>query len=321
MTMHAKTFWAAWRGGLLAMVLLVAAGAVQAQQRLKPFEMAASRSGDLDQVSAQVRQALTDAGFTVVGSYAPYTDAKFGEHQVVSARVIGVTSPALKQAAAQTEFGGYAAVQRVTVTSVERDGRTQVQVAYTNPVYMASAYRLKSDLADVGAALRKALGSQGAYGSEDGLTAHKLRTYHYKVFMPYFTDPDKLASYPDHARAVAAVQAGLAAHKGGTSQVYRVDIPGGKATLFGVALSGPADNTCSGDRHIMSRIDFAPEKSTGHLPYGMLVVGDTVYALPAKFRIAINFPDLSMMGSHSFFSIMCAPKSIKKALTAAAGGE
>jgi hypothetical protein len=51
------------------------------------------------------------------------------------------------------------------------------------------------------------------------------------------------------------------------------------------------------------------------------VVGDTVYALPAKFRIAINFPDLSMMGSHSFFSIMCAPKSIKKALTAAAGGE
>lgn len=308
------------RGALLAAVLLLASGLAQAQQRLKPFELAASRSGDLDQVSTRVQQALTDAGFTVVGSYTPYADAKFADGQSVSARVIGVTSPALKQAAAQTRFGGYAAVQRVTVTAVTRGGKTQVQVAYTNPVYMANAYRMKSDLSDVAAALRQALGSQRAFGSGDGLTARRLRKYHYKIFMPYFTDPDKLARFSDHAQAVAAVQAGLAAHKGGTSAVYRVDIPGGNATLFGVALSGPSDNACSGDRHIMSRIDFAAVKSTGHLPYGMLVVGDTVYALPAKFRIAINFPDLSMMGSHSFFSIMCAPKSIKKALKSAALG-
>jgi len=307
------------RGAMLAALLLLATGLAQAQQRLKPFELGTSRSGDIDQVSAQVQQALTGAGFTVVGSYTPYSDAKFADGQVVSARVFGVTSPALKQAAAQDEFGGYAVVQRVTVTAVTQDGKTRVQVAYTNPTYMANAYRMKSDLAGVTAALRQALGSQQAYGSEDGLTAHRLRKYHYKIFMPYFTDPDKLASYAGHAQAVAAVQAGLAAHRGGTAQVYRVDIPGGKATLFGVALSGPPDNECSGDRHIMSRIDFAAVKSTGHLPYGMLVVGGTVYALPAKFRIAINFPDLSMMGSHSFLSIMCAPKSIRKALAAAAG--
>jgi hypothetical protein len=298
--------------------LLLVTGAAQAADRLKPFHLASTTDGSMAEVATQVKQKLADAGFTVVGSYAPYTDATFPNGQVVSAQVIGITSPALKQAASQTEFGGYAAVQRVTVTEVKRQGATQIQVAYTDPTYMANAYRLKSDLAGVTAALEKALGSQRTYGSEKGLTAKRLRKYHYKFLMPYFTDPDLLATYESHAQAVSETRAGLMAHKGGTSLVYQVDLPGGRATLFGAALSGPSDNECSGDRHIMSRIDFGPIKSTGHLPYGMLVVDNKVYALAAKFRIAINFPDLSMMGSNSFLSIMCAPGSIKKALKAAA---
>ena len=39
-----------------------------------------------------------------------------------------------------------------------------------------------------------------------------------------------------------------------------------------------------------------------------------VFALHAKFRIAVNFPDLAMMGSHSFMDIRCAPDSIEGAL-------
>ena len=46
-----------------------------------------------------------------------------------------------------------------------------------------------------------------------------------------------------------------------------------------------------------------------------------MYALPAEFRIAINFPDLSMMGDNSFMSIMCAPEAIEAALTSVVGGE
>ncbi len=271
-------------------------------------------------VVTRVRQQLADAGFTVVGSYAPYTDAAFPDDNVVSAEIIGVTNPALQTAAAATEFGGYAMVQRVTVTQITHQGSTQTQVAFTNPAYMASAYRLDSDLEEVAAELRKALGTQQAYGSSKGLSASDLARYHYKAFMPYFTDADLLASYDSHEQAVEAVKAGLAAHKGGTSAVYQVAVPGRQATLFGVALSGPAGNECSGDQYIMSRIDFHPIKSTGHLPYEVLVVGGKVYALAAKFRIAINFPDLSMMGSNSFVSIMCAPRSIEKALKAAASG-
>jgi hypothetical protein len=36
-----------------------------------------------------------------------------------------------------------------------------------------------------------------------------------------------------------------------------------------------------------------------------------------KFRIALNFTDLSMMGDHSFMRIRCAPDSIEGALKAA----
>ena len=74
------------------------------------------------------------------------------------------------------------------------------------------------------------------------------------------------------------------------------------------------------DTFIMSEIDFKDVRSTAHLPYDILVTGDTVEALHARFRIAINFPDLSMMGSNSFMNIMPSPDAIKEALTKAAGG-
>ncbi len=288
--------------------------------KLKPFILAyTTPSGDVAAVAAKVKDQLTKAGFQVVGSYAPYTNAKFSNGEVVSAEVIGVTDKAIQDAAAQTKFGGFAVVQRVTVTKVDKNGKVETQVAYTNPVYMANAYRLKSDMSDVLAQLSKALGDQEQYGPAEGLSPSALRDYHYKWLMPYFDDRWDLGSYGSYQDALKAINAGLAAHKGGASKVYEVAVPGKDETLFGVALSGPKNNECSGDEYIMSRIDFKNIKSTGHLPYGILVLGNKAYALRAKFRIAINFPDLSMMGSNSFMSIMCAPGSIETALKAVAG--
>jgi hypothetical protein len=67
----------------------------------------------------------------------------------------------------------------------------------------------------------------------------------------------------------------------------------------------------------MSEIDFHDVKSTAHLPYEVLVSGKNVYALYARFRIAINFPDLSMMGKNSFMNIMQSPEAIRAALEGA----
>ena len=135
--------------------------------------------------------------------------------------------------------------------------------------------------------------------------------------MPYFTDTIELADYGSHQEALDKINSILSKKKTGVSKVYQISLPSKEETVIGVAMSGANDNECSGDEYIMSRIDFKKLRSTGHLPYEVVISGGKVYALPAEFRIAINFPDLSMMGSNSFASIMCAPDSILEALSAA----
>ena len=72
--------------------------------------------------------ALAKNGFTIAGSYSPYPNAV----------VIAVTNDEMRTTAAKSEHGGFGAAQRVSVTKVGNE----VQVAYTNPAYLANAYRM-----------------------------------------------------------------------------------------------------------------------------------------------------------------------------------
>jgi predicted RNA methylase len=293
---------------LVAVALLSASSTVfGADVEMKPFILGStSTAGDITAKATEVKKALTDNGFQVVGEYTPYAGAD----------VIVATNDTLKKAGAENSRAGYIAAERVSVTKVG----DELQVAYSNPPYMAAAYHVKADLSSVSNALKTALGRVKEYGPDEGKTAKQLADYHYTFGMEYFDEPYKLNSFDTHAEAVAAVEKGLAAHAGGTTKVYRIDIPGGKATLFGVGLHSEK-NKYADDKYIMSEIDFKKIRSTPHLPYEMLVTGNKVEALHARFRIAMDFPDLSMMGSHSFMNIMPTPDAIKSALTAAAGGE
>jgi hypothetical protein len=51
-----------------------------------------------------------------------------------------------------------------------------------------------------------------------------------------------------------------------------------------------------------------------------MVDGTDVVALNMRFRMAVHYPDLKMMGKNSFMTLMSSPGAIQKALTAAAGG-
>jgi hypothetical protein len=287
--------------GLFSVALLcVAIGAQAADALLKPFVLGSTSAGTVAEKSAQVKRDLTAAGFSVVGEYAPYAGSN----------IIIVTSDVLKQNAAASAFGGYGAVQRVSVTAAGKD----VQVSYTNPVYMSHVYRMKGDLSNVSAALGKALGRVEEFGAR-GLTEKQARKYHYMFGMEYFDEPSKLAEYDSYEAAVKAVDEKLSANRNGVSKVYRVDVPGKQESVFGVALKNA--NKYRDDTFIMSEIDFRDVKSTAHLPYEVLVSGNKVYALYARFRIAINFPDLSMMGKNSFMNIMDTPEAIRTALEAA----
>ncbi|MCK5041813.1 MAG: hypothetical protein KAR62_05940 [Sphingomonadales bacterium] len=272
--------------------------------RHKPFIYAYSSSADMELTASEVREKLLGAGFTIVGEYSPYD----GVMDIV------VTNSALQTATSATDFGSFGAVQRVSLTKMGDN----IQVAYVNPTYLALAYRLEGNLAETKASMEAALGNDHYYGSRKGVKTKKLRRYRYMGF-PMFTErfdkPDLLATYASHDEAVAKVEEGLAAGAGGVSQVYRVDIEGTTDTLFGVGMT----DGCSGDTHIMGKIDFEDERASSHLPYEVLVKDNEVYALGARFRIAISFPDLKMVGKHSFAGIMCAPGAIKNALRAASG--
>jgi len=145
--------------------------------------------------------------------------------------------------------------------------------------------------------LKDALGAIKQYGSAEGMEPDDIRKYHYMFGMEYFDEPSVLAEYKSYDRAVASVEKSLAVEKSGVSKVYRIDVPGKNETVFGVHLT--AD--CGGEKFIMRHIDFKPVRSIAHLPYEMRVSDNKMYALYARFRIAVNFPDLKMMGANSFF--------------------
>jgi hypothetical protein len=295
-----------WRNLGAATLALSAALAFAQDAVQKPFVLGSKGPGDVAQKVEATKAALVKAGFIVAGSYSPYPNAV----------VIGITNDELRSTAAKSEHGGFGAAMRVAVTKVKDD----IQVSYTNPPYVANAYRMAGDLKDTAAKLQAALGKIEEFGAA-GLNPAKLRKYHYAFGMEYFDEPNTLASYGSYEDAVKAVEAGLAAGKQGVTKVYRVDIAGKKETLFGVAMKGEGDNKYMDDKYIMSEIDFKDVKSTAHLPYDILVSDNKVYAQYARFRIAISFPDLSMMGANSFMNIMKAPEAMRKALALTAGGK
>ena len=276
-----------------------------AEGEMKPFVLASKGTGNLAATSADVTAKLQGAGFEIVGTYAPYP----------TANIIIVTNDALKSTAAKTEFGGYGVAQRVAIT----DMNGEIQVSYTNPPYMAAAYRMDGDLMNVKDMLKGALGDQGEYGPKDGMTAKQLSGYHYMFLMPYFDDPNILGSAKSHQEMVDTVEANLAKGVGDITKVYRIDVPGKEETVFGVAMKSAQQD--QDDAWIMSEIDFKDVRSTAHLPVEILVSGKKAYALSARFRIAINFPDLSMAGDNSFMNIMSSPVSIQRAQTLVAGGK
>ena len=293
---------------LFLLVLVTGIFSLARAEVLKPFVLGKTPPGNIDDVVEYTKAQLTDQGFSIVGSYTPYPNAT----------VICASHPELTAAAAKAENGGFGAAQRVAVTEVNG----AFQTTYMNPAYLGTAYGL-GKLETVSADLAAALGHEQEFGAK-GIKEEKLGPgkYHYKMLMPYFNDIDVLNTYPDYETGVKTVEANLAAGKGGTVKVYRIDLPGKEVSVFGVGIpqgDGPDSGDKDTDKEIMDIIDFRDIRSTAYLPYELMVQGNQAIALRGRYRIAVHFPDTSMAGSHGFTAIMSAPGGIKNALEAVAG--
>ena len=285
---------------LLTMLLVINSVSWADDTTLKPFVLAYRGAGTIDAKLGEVKAAVEREGFQVVGEYSPYKGT----------RIVVVTSDAIRKNAANSRFGAYGAILRISIAEKGKD----LQVSYLNPLYMAQAYKMKDGLADTAAKMEKALGRKEMFGSKNGLTADKLRKYHYMMLMPYFTDQVELAKHKSYEEAVKTVESGLAAGKGGTVKVYRVDLPGKKETIFGVGIREGE----GADEAVMKTVDYGELKQAAHLPYELIVSEGIVYMLHGKFRIAVDFPDLTM---GTFMKISSAPSAIENTLKQVAGGK
>jgi hypothetical protein len=290
----------------LSFVLLISllmAGPIAAETTYQPFVLASVNDSGLDEQTDATISALEQAGYTVVGQYSPIDDSN----------VIVVSSQNLSAIAALSDKGGYGAGQRVSVSL--RDGKTEV--AFINPLYIQHAYRMEGDMQSIYDQLSKILGNVEIYGAEKKMTAKKLAKYHYMMGMQRFDDPSELGTFESHEAALAAVESGLAVEGDALSLIYRIDIPGKDQTVFGVGMKATSDAKDEVDidaAHQMAIVDYEGYSKVAYFPYEVLVNGNEVEALHMRFRMAVHFPDLSMMGAHGFTKLMSSPGATKDAL-------
>lgn len=274
---------------------------IKAQEDLSPYIKVGESSESVQQVSEKIIQKLKEDSFSVLGSYNPSNKS--------SLKVIAFTRSDLKNTVIKVaDRGALAATMKVGL--VQKDGK--VVISYTNPDYLLRAYlplnynTFKSTFTKFSADLKTTFKTIGNEFSPFGGTvrADKLKKYHYKVMMPYFTDPVELNEFTSFEEGLNTISNNLKAKKGNTVEVYRLVFNQQKVAVFGVGLRSTED----GESHFLPKIG---EDHVAALPYEIILQGKEATMLHGKYRIALHWPDLTM---GTFMKIMSTPGDIKDAL-------
>ena len=280
---------------------------VMAADELKPFLAAPVQEGAAQDVGEKLKSKLKEAGFAVVGDYVP-----FG-----TSRVLAVSNDALKKSAAKGERSAYGVAMRISL--LEKNGK--VSVSCTNPEYLAAAYHMNGNAQDVKKALEAAVGCNEAFGA-GVMSAQDVSGYHYAVGMEYLDDVYDLGEFASFEDAKKAVEAGLSSNKMGVSKIYRIEIPGKNQVVYGVALNTKKVNPDADDAHVMGVLDQGDKNRLAYLPYEILVNDKKVEALHMRYRAALYFPQLPMLGEGaSFFKLQASPEAIGEVLGGVVGSK
>jgi len=292
---------------IIAFSLINLTNAAEKPVMLKPFTLAKIyNESSFAAVVLKIKNQLTRAGFKIVGVYEPYDKVN----------VIIVTDKTLLKTASKTQFGGFGAGIRVSVTQAKNG----IQVAHTNPSYMAIAYNMKSYLTSTRQKLAKTLGYVKDFGGK-GVASNELADYHYGFGLERFNQFMDLAEHKSHKAALKSVENGFAKGLKNMEKVYRIDIPGKEQSIFGISLKNEVeDQKFLNDKYVMDIIDNKELHRSAHLPYELMVVGKRVIVMHPHFRLAVNFPDLRMFGKNSFGKIMDLPYVYEEFFIQLAGG-
>ncbi|MDI1245207.1 MAG: hypothetical protein PSV24_07385 [Rhodoferax sp.] len=279
---------------LLGAALLCAA---QLSLALSPYTHASKLpAAELSVQLAQVEKKLQAEGFSVLGQHTP---------KGVAGRASLLVSDPAMLAFIRANGPSSSIVAAAIRVGVDPEGN----VSYMNPDYWYRAYlRGKFSVSQeavksVQQRLTKALGEGAGFGGD--VPQAELTDYRYMFGMERFDSANsELASYASFDEALKAVQGNMAKGVGDTRQVYEVLMADKKMAVFGVAMNSSSD----GEGWWVNKIgtDFPAA-----LPYELFIVDNKVYALYARYRIALAWPALGM---GQFMTIINAPEAIRNTM-------
>jgi len=272
-------------------------------QDLSPYINVGDSNNNIDQTSELVKSALQEKGFEILGEYNSQNKQNFNVI-VFSRKDLQTTVLKVK------DRGALAAAFKVGLKS----SGDKTTISYVNPEYLLNAYlrddytkhesALKKITADVTAALSPLGNVNKGFGG--ALSTDKLRKYHYKMMMPYFTDPVELKEFSSFEEGVKIIEKNLAAKKGNTKLVYSLKFKSEKIAVFGVALLDKE----TGEAHFLPIIG---EDHIAAMPYEIILQNKTATILHGRYRLAVHWPELTM---GTFMKIMSSPGDIEDTLEA-----
>ena len=286
---------------IVSLIVIISFGFHSIGQELAPYIKIGETSETIQESTDKVINALKENSFTVLGSYNPMNSSSY--------KVVVFTNNDLKNTVVKIkDRGALAAAFKVGL--VNKNGK--VTISYTNPDYILRAYlgdnyiTYKSAFDKFSADLKTTFSTIGDEFKPFGgiVEADKLKNYHYKIMMPYFSDPVELNEFSSFEEGLKVIEDNLKMKKGKTVEVYRIVYMNQNVAVFGVGLSSKED----GESH------FLPKIGTDHvaaLPYEIILQGNKDTMIQGKYRIALHWPDLTM---GTFMKIMSTPGDIEDTL-------
>jgi len=283
---------------VFSIILVLFVGIHAKSQELAPYVKVGETNEAIQQVSINIIEALKSNSFTVLGAYHPSNKN--------SLKVIAFTRSDLKYSVVKVkDRGALAAVYKVGL--VRKDGKTII--SYTNPDYILRAYlgenynSYKTLNTKFSLDLKTTFSDFGNEFTPFGGTvkADKLKKYHYKIMMPYFSDPVTLNEFASFEEGLSIIENNLKANKGNTKQVYKLVFKGHDVAVFGIGLMDKEE----GESHFLPKIG---EENIAAMPYEIILQGNKATMLHGKYRLALHWPNLTM---GTFMKIMSTPGDIE----------
>jgi len=282
---------------LLLIILVLSALQIDAQETLSPYFKVAEVDASIADASAQIKDAITADGFDVIGEYHPAQNEDLF--------VVCFTSDELKNLSLQ--FNDRGALASVLKTAfVKKDGK--VTITLLSPEYMFLAYwgeqlngqeKMLVAISEKAKNIFKKFGTLENYGGEE--KAEDLPHYHYMMMMPYFDEPDELATFDSFEEGLEIIRNNLNKGKGNTHKVYEQVFPDKQVAVFGVGLWDEE----TGEGHFL---EIVGQGHIANMPYEIILQGKEATMLAGKYRIALYWPELTM---GTFMKIKSTPGEIE----------